>query len=226
MKRKHRCPYCGNNPIPHYLNWYFDSLNICFEKLQIFALANPLARFLGRFENDVSLFMIGIGRLMGVIRFGEKPGKQTLSRAKVLWEEAEKRGLEMREIKLLGRAVDTYIVRKKIPGTRKKKIFVFSGIPRPKNSNQEALATLDDKAIFKKTCEKNHLPVARGGYARTFAEAKKIFDHIQKPVIVKPRLGSRGRHVVTYVRDYDDLRHAFQIARQLCLWVIVEEQLF
>lgn len=42
---------------------------------------------------------------------------------------------------------------------------------------------------------------------------------------MKPRLGSRGRHVVTYVRNHDDLRHAFKIARQLCLWVIVEEQI-
>lgn len=65
----------------------------------------------------------------------------------------------------------------------------------------------------------------QGGFARTFEEAKRIFDRIQKPVIVKPRLGSRGRHVVTYVRNHDDLRHAFKIARQLCLWVIVEEQI-
>ncbi len=52
----------------------------------------------------------------------------------------------------------------------------------------------------------------------------KIFDSIQKPVIVKPRLGSRGRHVVTYVRNHDDLKYAYRIAKQLCLWVIVEEQ--
>jgi hypothetical protein len=31
--------------------------------------------------------------------------------------------------------------------------------------------------------------------------------------------------VVTYVRNHEDLKHAFQIARQLCLWVIVEEQI-
>ncbi len=41
---------------------------------------------------------------------------------------------------------------------------------------------------------------------------------------MKPRLGSRGRHVITYVRNHDDLRYAYKIAKQLCLWVIVEEQ--
>lgn len=131
----------------------------------------------------------------------------------------------MREVRVLDRSVDTYIVRKPIPGKTSKKIMLFSGIPRPKNVNQAALAIMDDKAIFKKTCMGNDIPVPAGGYARTFSEAKKIFDRIQKPVIVKPRLGSRGRHVVTYVRNYNDLKHAFKIARQLCLWVIVEEQI-
>lgn len=42
---------------------------------------------------------------------------------------------------------------------------------------------------------------------------------------MKPRLGSRGRHVVTYIRTHEELREAFKIARQLCLWVIVEEQI-
>lgn len=226
MFKKHKCPYCGNNPVPHYLNWYFDSLNILFEKIQIGILANPLSRWARQWEDDVSLFLIGLGRLLGMIHLGKKPGKTTLSRAKVLWEEAEKRGLEMREVRVIDRAVDTYIVRKPIPGTRKKKIILFSGLPRPESSNNEAaLATMDDKGVFKKVCKKNGIPVPDGGVARTFEEAKAIFDRIQKPVIVKPRLGSRGRHVVTYVRNYDDLRHAFKIARQLCLWVIVEEQI-
>lgn len=83
---------------------------------------------------------------------------------------------------------------------------------------------MDDKAAFKKACQKNDIPVGAGGYAASYAEAVKIFDRIQKPVIVKPRLGSRGRHVVTYVRNHDDLKYAYKIAKQLCLWVIVEEQ--
>jgi D-alanine-D-alanine ligase-like ATP-grasp enzyme len=225
MSKKHSCPYCGNNPVPHYINWYFDSLNILFERLQIGILANPLSRWMSQWEDDFALFMIGFGRLIGMINFGKKPCKTTLSRAKVLWEEAEKRGLEMREVRVMERSVDTYIVRKPIPGTRRKKIIIFSGLPRPRWVNHEALATMDDKAVFKKTCEKNGLPVPKGGVAWSYEEAKKIFDRIQKPVIVKPRLGSRGRHVVTYVRNHDDLRHAFHIARQLCLWVIVEEQI-
>lgn len=132
----------------------------------------------------------------------------------------------MREVRVVDRSVDTYVVRKLIPGTRKKKVITFTGIPRPKSTDESKLIMLDDKAYFKRMCKKNDLPYADGGNAFSYREAEAIFDKIQHPVIVKPRLGSRGRHVVTYVRDHDDLRAAFRIARQLCLWVIVEEQLF
>ena len=137
-------------------------MNILFEKIQIGVLVNPFARFMSRFEDNIALFMIGLGRICGIIHLHKKPTKTTLSRALVLWEEAEKRGLEMREVKIFDRSVDTYIVRKKIPGKRFKKVMVFSGLPRPENINHAALALMDDKAIFKQTCEKNDLPVPRG----------------------------------------------------------------
>jgi hypothetical protein len=159
MPKKHSCPYCGHNPIPHYLNWYFDSLNILFERIQVGILCNPLARFMNRWEDDVTIFLVSLLRIIGLVRFGQKPGKTTLSRAKVLWEEAEKRGFEMREVRVLERSVDTYIVRKKIPGKWQKKIMTFTGLPRPKDVNQGNHALMDDKAVFKKTCQKNDLPV-------------------------------------------------------------------
>ncbi len=159
MTKKHSCPYCGNNPIPHYLNWYLDSINIFFEKIQVGVFGNPIIRFLGRWEDDVSLFLIGFMRLIGLVHFGKKPAKNTLSRAKVLWEEAEKRGLEMREVRVFDRSVDMYVVRKPIPGTRRKKIITFTGIPRPKNVDSSQWALMDDKAYFKKACQKNGLPV-------------------------------------------------------------------
>lgn len=226
MTKKHSCPYCGNNPVPHYLNWYFDTINILFERLQVWFLCNPIAKFLSRWEDDITLWIIGLGRLLFMIKLAKKPGPRTLDRARVLWEEAEKRGLEMREVRIFDRGVDLYIVRKSIPGKWRKKIIIFSGIPRPYMADQSNLLTLDDKWIFKKTCEKNNLPIAHGGHAFSFQEAKDIFDRIEHPIIVKPRLGSRGRHVVTYVRDHDDLYQAYKIARQLCLWVMVEEQLY
>lgn len=112
MFQKKPCPHCGNNPTPHYINWYFDTLNIIFERLQIGFLGNPLSRFLARYEDGAMLFIVGFLRLLGIVSLEKTPHKNTLSRARVLWEDADKRGLEMREVRLLGRSVDTYIVRK------------------------------------------------------------------------------------------------------------------
>jgi hypothetical protein len=91
---------------------------------------------MNRWEDDVTIFLVSLLRLIGFVQFGQKPGKTTLSRAKALWEEAEKRGLEMREVRVFERSVDTYIVRKPIPGTWRKKIMTFTGLPRPKDVDQ------------------------------------------------------------------------------------------
>ena len=77
-----------------------------------------------------------------------------MGRAKVLWEEAEKRGLEMREVRIFTRNTDMYVVRKSIPGTRKKEIMTFSGVPRPKSADTANLSHIDDKSYFKKMCQK------------------------------------------------------------------------
>ncbi len=48
-------------------------------------------KIMTRWEDHIALFMIGLGRIFGIIELGKKPVKTTLSRAEVLWEEAEKR---------------------------------------------------------------------------------------------------------------------------------------
>jgi cyanophycin synthetase len=91
---------------------------------------------------------------------------------------------------------------------------------------------MDDKVFLKNLFAENNLPVPFGGVARSLRQAKKIFEQIQAqgngivPVIVKPRSGSRGRHSTTYIYTLPELIAAFKIAKQLCYWVVVEEQLF
>jgi hypothetical protein len=184
-----------------------------------------------------------------------------------LWEEAEKRGIEMREVLLFGRAVDTYVAVKKYPSSfinypspteikDKGLTIVFNGLPRPAGYTNKWLDLMDDKWLFKKVMLKNSLPVPAGASCRDFGQAEKIFLQIQKSeiqnpksdlsaiasaaaeinsipeivnpkaVIVKPRSGSRGRHSTTFVYSAEDLKKAFKIAKQLCYWVMVEEQLF
>jgi D-alanine-D-alanine ligase-like ATP-grasp enzyme len=48
---------------------------------------------------------------------------------------------------------------------------------------------------------------------------------LEKPLIVKPRLGSLGRHTTTSIQTLADLCVGFFRAKKLCYWVIVEEHL-
>jgi len=84
---------------------------------------------------------------------------------------------------------------------------------------------MDDKALLKEKLLQAGLPVPRGGSVTSFSRALKIFQSASKPVIVKPRTGSRGRHTTTFVRTEEDLRQAVKVAKQLCHWAVVEEQL-
>jgi len=98
-------------------------------------------------------------------------------------------------------------------------------MPRPRGYDDAALDTLDDKSAFKKKFSKAGLPVPKVGSVWNFRQAKKIFRKIPKPVIVKPRAGSRGRHSTTFINTEAELRKAYKIAKQLCFWVIVEQHI-
>lgn len=49
---------------------------------------------------------------------------------------------------------------------------------------------------------------------------------MQKPVIVKPRRGSRGRHTTTRIETLEELRTAYDLAREIAREVVIEEHFF
>ncbi|MCX6797268.1 MAG: hypothetical protein NTX98_02200, partial [Candidatus Doudnabacteria bacterium] len=148
---------------------------------------------------------------------------------------AIKRGIEMKELLLFGRPFDVYMAsQKENPNSKIQKkssivncqsSIVFSGLPRPSNYDNKVLEWMDDKRILKKYFIKAGLPAPKGESCWNFRHAKRIFESISKPVVVKPRAGSRGRHSTTFVNNLENLKQAFLIAKKLCFWVIVEEQL-
>ncbi|MCL5667143.1 MAG: hypothetical protein M1383_05240 [Patescibacteria group bacterium] len=245
------CPHCGNNPTPHLLAWYFESSNVLLTPLRRILMYNPL---LGKVKQllrhlNLSWQIVKILTFLRVIKLQKDPVKCKVRRAQVLWEEAEKRGLDMAEILFLGKPLDIYIAEKKrlvaAHGALEQKIkdkefkIVFSGLPRPTGYDEKILDVMDDKVFLKKRFLQAGMPVPAGGTARTLRKAKKIFKEIRNsvsedkgqeskgmPVIVKPRTGSRGRHTTTFVNSDAELEKAYAAAKQLCHWVVVEEQLF
>lgn len=226
LRKQKSCKYCGNNPVPHFFTWYFESLNLFFSGLgrsvrEAFGMKGK--RRPGRYH-IIARFFFTIGRALFMISFNTDLKACKIRRAQVLWEEAERRGIKMREVKLWGRSLDYYIA--EVPSGRK---IYFNGLPRPHDIDERVWDIMDDKMAFKKCLQKAKLPVAAGDSIWNFAQAKRTFAEIRKlrgevPVIVKPRTGSRGRHTSTFVYNLKELEKAYKIAKQLCFWVIVEEQ--
>lgn len=232
--------------MPHWIYWYNESLNILLTPIRQKILYNFFTRFIKRklWDQKIALGFLSIGRFFRIITFNDDITKCKVQRAYVLWEEAVRRGINMRELLLFGHPFDCYIAEK----VQESKQIIFSGLPRPAGYSNNWLDLMDDKWLLKQKLQENNFPVPKGASCSDINQAKNVFEKIQKRVIsnqklanskqpqssgskalfviVKPRSGSRGRHTTTFVNTEKGLRQAFKIAKQLCHWVMVEEQLF
>ncbi len=224
--------------MPHPVYWYNESLNIFLTPLRQKLLYNPVTVFFKRraWNQKLVLAVLWAAEALAVIGRQKDPAKCKVRRAQVLWEEAGKRGIEMSELLIFGRPFDTYIAEKTNPSSLifnpseskikdKRLRMVFSGLPRPSNHSNPWLDLMDDKWLLKQLLQSHGLPAPAGQAVTNFKQAQAVFRRITKPVIVKPRAGSRGRHSTTFVNDEHDLKKALNIAKQLCHWAMVEEHL-
>jgi D-alanine-D-alanine ligase-like ATP-grasp enzyme len=145
--------------------------------------------------------------------------KAFTERSEVIWNEAKARGIEMQQFVILNKPIEQY--RAKINN----KWEYFESIPVPAWLPQRSYTWMDDKWLLKKKLQAKNIPVPQGAHVATFAQAKKVFDQIRHPVIIKPELGSRGRHTTTFIYTLDELKAAYKIAKQLGFYVVVEEML-
>lgn len=221
FKRNDRdCPHCGNNQISH-LNAWIDSTVCEFMNpvSQKFLKTYP-GRALFSFTNYILKGALWVFTKINIVRFDPDHSCIISERGGVLAEEAEARGWKMETARVLGKTTDAYRII--FPDKRK---FFFSGLPRVGNNADVLSGWIDDKALLKACLAKEGVPVSRGESFHDFSDAELFFHTLQKPVIVKPRLGSRGRHTNTHLMNVVDFERAFYIAKQLGRGVIVEEHL-
>ena len=186
----------------------------------IFLARIGFVRFGSRLFDGVFSAMWWILEKLGAASFHSDINLLTIDRAKVLWEEAIRRGIKMENAVMFGRQVDFY------RATVNSKQIYFTGLPRPKSAQDTEIEFwVDDKAIIKEKLSAAGVPVPAGGSFSKWELFKERFQTLQKPVIVKPRLGSRGRHTTTFIYNEEQLREAWVMAKQLCHWVIIEEHL-
>ena len=213
-----KCDYCADAYVPHALS-YFEGLVSVLLDSRAGSLTRHAPDFLKKFVDLIPIFMFHFFAFFGLAKFSTDVEKAKNFRSKLIWEEAVRRGIQMEQVILWGRPLDFY--RAKIGG----KWHYFESIPMPPEYS-EMSQNWDDKIILKTEFLKAGVPVPKHfKLPFSFSGAKKIFETMQKPVIVKPRVGSRGRHTVTNIRDTSGLEAGIKIAGQICPHLVMEEHL-
>ena len=163
------------------------------------------------------LTALGLGKIV------THPDDKNNLRALVIWKEAERRGIAMREFRPFGFSREIFYA------SNGRDTIAFDGLPRPRNAREGSLNWMDNKGIILKKFRAEKIPVPMGKSCTTLTEAESVFHSIvkgpQDAVIVKPTIGSRSRHTYVDIKDLEALRHAFKKAKELCPSVVVEEEL-
>lgn len=174
-------------------------------------------------------FLFRTMAFLKLAKFSDDIDKANTFRSKLIWEEARRRGIKMEQVIFWGKPLDQYRALLAGKNRNEKTYFYFESIPiQPEFLDMRE--NWDDKAILKREFEKHDIPApAHFDFSLlSFFSGKKIekiFAKLKKPIIVKPRLGSRGRHTVTNINSLEQLQKGVDIAGEICSHLVVEEHL-
>ncbi|HYV82141.1 MAG TPA: cyanophycin synthetase [Pyrinomonadaceae bacterium] len=88
-----------------------------------------------------------------------------------------------------------------------------------------AVELAQDKDETKDRLERNGIPVPKGKVVYTLKEANKAADEIGRPVVVKPVNGRQGYAVSLEVETAQEMKVAFQAAKEFSSAILIEEML-
>lgn len=217
--KKSFCSYCGDASINHTL-YFLDSLVSVALDTHAFRMIKYVPRFIKNFVDLIPKFLFEISAFLKLVKFSSDINKARTFRSKVIWEEAERRGIKMEQVIFKGKPLDYY--RAILNG----KNFYFESIPiRPEFS--EMSKNWDDKITLKQEFRKHNIPVPLCLKLSLWnlKDRDKVFSKLIKPIIVKPRIGSRGRHTITNINTLEQFHKGVSIAGQINFNLIVEEHL-
>jgi cyanophycin synthetase len=216
------CAECGNSPINHTLSYVVQSIGVLTSIMHFHSrtiTARVPSVFFSASANWISRIHYAFLSLLRIVTFKHDVSKAKTYRSQVVWESAQERHIPMEQIAFYGYPSDIY--RAKINN----KWFYFESLPFPPNAKSEAILWMDDKVLLKQHLKKNNIPVPRSFSVTKLSDALTHAKSLQDPVIIKPRMGSRGRHTHTYITDSEDIAYAFNSAQKLCHFVVIEEHL-
>ncbi len=214
------CKECGSDPVHHRLTYITVAMD---ETLRPLFSPGPVIRLLARgfyaLERFLTPRFFDFMVARGWATKLSAPDDETMLLARMLWEEAGKRGIEMHEIRLWNLPRNLFLA--VYPDGRR---FAFEGIPLPE-AGLAQVPWMDNKAEMKKRFRALGIPVARGGAAFTEHGARRIFTSIVPPAIVKPYSGSASRHTNLHIDSDLKLIRAFHSAKIVAPLALIEEEL-
>ncbi len=214
------CAACGTSPVNHRRFFVMSLIDDTLSTTMGVLFGWMRIPQEGRVTNTVIAGLVGVFRLVGLARFSDDRTKAVSGRSELIWEEAARRGIKVQQIVMFGKYLEQY--RAYIGG----RWHYFQSIPVPFWLPQRGYAWIDDKFKLSERLREANVPSPEAMHVSSWYGAKKAFEKLSKPVIIKPRSGSRGRHTTTNIRTLEELRAAYDLARQIAPSLVIEEHLF
>jgi cyanophycin synthetase len=219
-----RCIACGEFPVNH-LSTYIDNTLGAWEhdqakRIKQWRLFAWISAILIVRTEILEPHVIHILHTLSGGKTLNGSTQATQSRARALWQEADRRGIKLEQLIIFGVPNDSYRVF--IAG----RWVYFEGLPIPAGRRAASFGWADDKLLFKQFLKYHQIPAAEGFTARKLSDAHEKLKQLQLPVVVKPRIGSNSRHTTPLVRTLVQFDEAFILAQELGRDVLFEEYFY
>ena len=217
--KKSACEYCGDAGVNHTLS-YIESLITVGVDGHMYRVIKYAPQFVKDFAEWLPTALFQLFVVLKKAAFSEDIEKACSFRSRIIWEEARVRGIKMEQLVFFGRPLDYY------RATYNGKKFYFESIPIPPQF-LDTDKNWDDKIVLKKEFAKHNIPIpkyAELSFLHT-GNLEHLFSTFTKPIIVKPRVGSRGRHTITNIHTLAEFSDGVSIVKKLSPYISVEEHL-
>jgi cyanophycin synthetase len=216
-RKKSACAYCGDAPINHRLSYISNILSALFDD-HIMSVTKHAPKFLRDFVDWLLSLFFNILIFLHLAYLSDDIDKARTFRSRVIWEEARRRGIDMRQLIMFGKATDQY--RAKLRG----KNIYFDSLPLT-TRDLSMKKNWDDKFVLKQELALHNISVPQSFEFNIFSNLEKIFSRFNTPIIVKPKLGSRGRHTITNIKNLTQFKDAVNIVKQISNRFVAEEHI-
>jgi len=136
-------------------------------------------------------------------------------RSRVVFDEAVKRGLEMKVLSIFGHTTNFFVLK-----TKDGKTILFEGLPGIDPTTIRT--TMDDKEEARFILHELGVPTPEGNSFTRLSDGLAFAEQIGFPLVVKPRFGSLSAHTTVNIQTKEELARAISVAQEISYSYIVE----